>query len=109
MDYEIGHAPPRGIAEIPRDKAEGTLSEIAGKPISLGDNLAMTGSPETCPACGSSDVWDMGHLDREAVHPLVWGEGHGTADSYVCGSCDAGWIEGWKPHRITWVRPWRAG
>jgi hypothetical protein len=109
VEYEIGHARPRGIPKVPRKEAEATLSEIAGKPISLGDNLAMTGRPETCPACGSSDVWAMGYLDREEVHPVVWGEGYGTADSYICRSCDAGWEEGWKPHPITWVRPWRAG
>lgn len=72
MDYEIGHAPPRGMPEIPRIEAEGMLTEIAGKSISIGENLAMTGCPETCPACGSSEVWDMGYLEREQVHPLVW-------------------------------------
>jgi hypothetical protein len=109
MEHEVGHAPPRGMPEIPRDKAEGELSEIAGKPISLGDKLAMTGAPETCPACGSTEVRTMDMLAREEVHPVVWGDGYGTADSYICASCDAGWIEGWKPHPITWVRPWRAG
>lgn len=110
MTHEIGHAPPRGIPPIPRDEAERILSEVAaGKPIPLGDNLEMTGAPETCPACGSNEVLDMGWLEQDEVHPLVWGEGYGTADSYVCDSCEAGWIEGWKPHPITWVRPWRAG
>lgn len=111
VEHEIGHHPPRGIPAIPSDEAERLLSDIAGKPISLG-NLEVTEAPESCPACGSSQVFDMRDtdgdpFDREEVHPLVWGEGYATCDSYFCVSCDAGWIEGWKPHPITWVRPWR--
>lgn len=107
MEHEIGHAAPRGIPSVPREDAERELSELAGTPISLGDDLVMTGAPETCPACGATDVQGMDGLARDEVHPVVWGEGYGTADSYVCTSCGAGWIEGWKPHPITWVRPWR--
>lgn len=86
----------------------------AGRPISLDDALAVTQGPASCPACGATEVQDapsaLGRWDaQDEVHPLVWGEGYGIADTYVCPTCDAGWIEGWRPHPITWVRPWRAG
>lgn len=111
MQHEIGHAPPRGLPKVPAEDADEQLSAIAGSPISLGENLVMSCGPASCPACGSSDVEDaLGYmidgLGKDGVHPIVWGDGYGLADTYVCRNCGAGWIEGVKPHPITWVRPW---
>ena len=48
--------------------------------------------------------------DRDRIHPLVWHPTEWMADSFVCGACDAGWIEPDDAEPITWVRPyWRAG
>lgn len=113
MDHEIGHAPPRGMPLVPGEAAEALLSELTGKPVALGDDPIVTEGPDTCPACGSTQIRTavaaFGGWDAEGkVHPLLWGVGHGICDSYVCNACDAGWQEGWKPHPITWVRPWRS-
>ena len=112
MEHEIGHAPPRVMPLVPAREAERELSELAGKPISL-RGLVVTTDPETCPACGATEVEDalryqIDGLGRDEVHPVVWGDGYGLSDTSVCGGCGAGWIEGHKPHPITWVRPWRA-
>jgi hypothetical protein len=101
------------MPRVPAEEADRQLSDLAGKAISLGESLAMSSGPESCPACGSTNVEDalryqIDGLEREDVHPIVWGEGCALADTYVCRDCDAGWIEGFKPHPITWVRPWRA-
>lgn len=100
------------MPQVPVEEADQQLSAIAGTPVSLGDHLAMTAGPESCPACGSSDLEDaLRHqiegVGQRDVHPVVWGDGYGLADTYVCRACGAGWIEGFKPHPITWVRPWR--
>jgi hypothetical protein len=113
MDHEVGHSPPRGLPRVPTEEANELLSDLAGKPVELSENLAMSSGPTTCPACGSSSVEDalryqVDGLGLEEVHPVVWGEGYALADTYVCKDCDAGWIEGSKPHPITWVRPWRS-
>lgn len=48
--------------------------------------------------------------DRDRIHPLVWHPTEWMADSFVCGSCDAGWIEPDDAEPITWIRPyWRVG
>lgn len=111
---EIGIAPARGLPEGDREETERSLSESLGTEIKLGPHLAVSRSPESCPACGSTDViWgcdDEQRRSREEIHPLVWHETALMADSYICRDCDAGWTEGWKPETITWVRPyWRVG
>jgi hypothetical protein len=107
---EIGTAPPRGRPRIDRAEASGALSRLAGEAIELGPNANAFTSPTTCPACGSSDVtWGCDEKviqDRNRIHPLVWHPTEWMADSFVCGTCDAGWIEPDDPEPVTWVRPY---
>lgn len=111
---EVGRAAPRGRPPVDQGDAERMLSSLARETISLGPNIIVSGLPETCPACEASDVmWgcdpDQGRT-REEIHPLVWHEMQRMADSFVCRSCWAGWIEPDGPQPITWVRPyWRLG
>lgn len=45
---------------------------------------------------------------QDEIHPLVWHESESMADSFICNTCSAGWIEPDDPEAITWVRPyWR--
>jgi hypothetical protein len=108
---EIGSAEPRGRPRLDNAAASEALSALAGEAVELGSNAAAFTSPATCPACGSSEVvWgcDERTIDRERIHPLVWHPTEWMADSFVCGACDAGWIEPDEPERIIWVRPyWR--
>lgn len=94
---------------MPRDEADATLSRLAGSDIHLGDSVRVTRGRETCPACGSPDLaWDCSDdqtRPREQIHPLVWHQTQWMADSFICRTCDAGWIEPDDPAPITWVRP----
>ena len=85
MEHEIGHASPRVMPQVPAREAERELSELAGKPISL-SGLVVTTDLETCPARGSTEVEDalryqIDRLGRGEVHPVVWGDGYGLADT----------------------------
>lgn len=107
---EIGSAQPRGRPRIDRAEASDALSRLAGEAIELGQNAVVFTSPTACPACGSSGViWGCDEKvieDRNRIHPLVWHPSEWMADSFVCGACDAGWIEPDDPEPITWVRPY---
>jgi hypothetical protein len=108
---EIGKASPRGRPRIPNSEGEADLSRIARTEISLGDGVIVSGSPSTCPACGAHTViWAYGgptdNVPRERIHPVVWHDTENLANSYICESCSAGWIEPDDPEPITWVRPW---
>lgn len=97
---------------IANDEADRLLSDLAGKDVRLPEGAQVHGSPAACPACGSDAViWGCDERithTRESIHPLVWDETEWMADSYVCGACDAGWIEPDEPEVINWVRPyWR--
>ncbi len=75
-------------------------------------NAVASGSPSACPACNSAEIeWgcsDYQQRSKEEIHPLVWHETQWMADSFVCRTCHAGWIEPDDPEPITWVRPyWR--
>lgn len=109
---EVGTAAPRGRPVIARDEADQLLSDLAGESIRLPEGAQVHGSPATCPACRSDAViWGCDERvmhTRESIHPFVWHDTEWMADSYVCGDCDAGWIEPDEPEVITWVRPyWR--
>ena len=110
---EVGTAPPRNLPVIPIDVAESQLSEfLNGEP--LPPNVWVSGQPETCPACGASTVvWgvvdpkDPLYRPREEIHPLVWHETQWMAESWLCRTCEAGWIEDdSSPEPLTWVRPY---
>lgn len=95
-----------------RAHASKELSALASEAIELGPNVVVFSSPTTCPACGSSEVtWGCDETvihGRDRIHPLVWHPTEWMADSFVCGACNAGWIEPDDPEPITWVRPyWR--
>jgi hypothetical protein len=109
---EIGVAEPRGRPGERPHVVNDMLSRLANEPIELGSNVVAYRSPETCPACGSYEViWgcdDKVINDRNQIHPLVWHETEWMADSFVCASCSAGWIEPEDAVPITWIRPyWR--
>jgi hypothetical protein len=105
--HQVGTAPPRGRPRIDRDQAERQLSELAGTDIRLPERAVVSGGPTTCPACGSNQVtWAVVAAEGTKVHPLIWHATERLADSFVCGACDAGWIEPDDPQPITWVRPW---
>lgn len=109
---EIGTAPPRGRPKLDRADTERTLSEIAGKEITLPAGAVVTRGPAICPACGSTNLmWgcdSQQNKTREEIHPLVWHDTEWMADSFICRDCQAGWIEPDEPDVITWVRPyWR--
>jgi hypothetical protein len=93
-----------------RAVASDALSRLTGKAIELPQNSVAFTSPSTCPACGASDVmWGCDEQvtsDRNRIHPLVWHPTEWMADSFVCGACDAGWIEPDDPAPIVWVRPY---
>lgn len=107
---EIGVATARGRPVVPHHEVEQMLSDLSGDRVVLGDNVIAHSSPLSCPACGSSAViWgcdDRIHQTKEQIHPLVWHATEWMADSFVCGSCWAGWIEPDEPEPITWVRPY---
>lgn len=109
---ETGVAPPRGRRAIPRNEAEAELRCIAQQKIDLPEGARVSGGPEECPACGAPDVvWGCGvevSITKEQVHPLVWHETEWMADTFICRTCHAGWIESDDAGPITWVRPyWR--
>jgi len=92
--------------------AEEELSRIRGKSVALPQGSVVRGAPKTCPACGSPRImWGCDpeqKLDREEIHPLVWHDTQWMADTFICRTCDAGWIESDDPETISWVRPyWR--
>ena len=94
--------------------AETQLSEAVGRPVALPENAVVSSGPTTCPVCGSEKVeWgcsDYVTQSKEEIHPVVWHETEWMADSFVCRTCNAGWIEPDDPETITWVRPyWRIG
>jgi hypothetical protein len=111
-ENEIGIAPPRGRPQLSRRRAERMLSSLARKEIRLGPKVVAHRAPETCPACGSTNVmWgcDEGQQrSQDEIHPFVWHKDAWMADSFICRDCDAGWIEPDDSEPITWVRPyWR--
>jgi hypothetical protein len=83
--------------------------------VQLPERAMVSSGPTSCPACGSERViWgcdpDTQTRPLEEIHPLVWHETEWMADSFICGDCQAGWIEPDEPEPITWVRPyWRLG
>jgi hypothetical protein len=88
------------------------LSAIAGEPINLPTNAVVHTGPSSCPACGSSEVmWGCAPEQQRPpneIHPIVWHETEWMADSFICRTCSAGWIEPDGAAPITWVRPyWR--
>jgi hypothetical protein len=107
---EVGTAEPRGRPVIDRKEAEETLSGVAGETVHLPDAAVVTGRPSSCPACGSTDLmWGCDPAQdksQDQIHPLVWHETEWMADSYICCTCHAGWIEPDDPQPITWVRPY---
>lgn len=107
---EIGTAPRRGRPRVPRQDTEQHRSEAVGHAVKLPDNAVVTGGPTTCPACGSNEIeWgcsDYQRRSKDEIHPLVWHETELMADSFLCRTCDAGWIEPNDPEPITWVRPY---
>ena len=112
MTNEVGTAPARGRPLVAREKAELELSALAGQSIELPSNAVVHAGPDSCPACGSRDVmWGCDARqtrDREEIHPMVWHDDAWMADSFICRTCWAGWIEPDEPDPITWVRPyWR--
>ena len=113
LSNEVGHAAGRGRIVVARDEADRVVSDLAGHPMTLPVDAVMTHGPETCPACGALTVqWGCdpdGDL-REPIHPLVWHDTEWMADSFICLTCDAGWIEPDRAEPITWVRPyWQVG
>lgn len=109
-EHETGTAPPRGRRRMSRAEAEEQLSIATGQTVELPENAVVERGPDTCPACGASEVvWgcsDFNQRTREQIHPFVWHETSWMADSFLCRACDAGWIEPDGPEPITWVRPW---
>jgi hypothetical protein len=107
---EVGTSAARGRPSIPREDAAEELSALAGKPIELPANAVVHAGPETCPACGSREVmWGCDERQtrqRDEIHPLVWHETEWMADSFICRTCWAGWVEPDDPSVITWVRPY---
>lgn len=111
-DNEVGTAAPRGRPRVAREDAERQLTEVTGHSVRLPENAVVSSHPTTCPACGSTTVeWGCSEYvthSKEEIHPLVWDEVAWMADSFVCRTCDAGWVEPDDPQPITWVRPyWR--
>lgn len=111
---EIGSTQSRGRPRVDHADANSALSRLAGGAIELGPNAFAFTSPTTCPACGSvAVIWGCDERviqDRNRIHPLVWHPTEWMADSFVCGTCYAGWIEPDDPEPVTWVRPyWRVG
>ncbi len=107
-----GTAETPGRRVVPAPDADHLLTELVGREVSLPDKAVMTSGPDSCPACGARTVmWgcDPGQtLSREEIHPLVWHETAWMADTFICRSCDAGWIQPDGPGQVTWVRPyWR--
>jgi hypothetical protein len=107
---EIGSAPERARPVVGRETAEAQLSQVAEHPINLPERVVVTSAPQTCPACGAQTVvWGCDpSVDRPLteIHPAVWSEHELMADSFICTTCDAGWIEPDQPAAITWVRPY---
>jgi hypothetical protein len=107
---EFGIAPPRGRPRGSKTDTEALLSKSLGKETRLPTDAVVTRPPETCPACGSSNViWGCDpeqERTREEIHALVWDRIGWMADSFICRDCNAGWIEPDDPETITWVRPY---
>lgn len=107
---EIGTAPARGRPVVATEEAEKKLSAIKGERIGLPEGAIVRGSPRTCPACDSDQVmWGCDPdqtREREEIHPLVWHPTEWMADTFICRTCNAGWIEPDEPEVITWVRPY---
>jgi hypothetical protein len=85
------------------------MSQTFRKPVKLPPGVAITGGPESCPACGSQEImWGCNPSQTKGkaeIHPLVWSE-QGMADSWICESCQAGWVERREVAPLTWVRPY---
>ncbi len=107
---ETGTAEMPGRPVVPTTDADDLLTGLAGREIILPETAVMTMGPESCPACGARTVmWGCDpeqSLSREEIHPLVWHETEWMADTFICRTCDAGWIQPDDPGQITWVRPY---
>ena len=111
---EIGTAPARGRPKQSRGEVERMLSNLTDRPVHLPENARITSGPSTCPACGAETVmWGCDPTQtrsREEIHPIVWHETEWMADTFICRTCNAGWIEPDEAVAITWVRPyWKVG
>jgi hypothetical protein len=109
---ETGVSETPGLRVVPAADADDLLTNLAGHDMSLPSSAVMTSGPESCPACGARSVmWGCDpeqSLSRGEIHPLVWHETEWMADTFICRTCDAGWIQPDGPGQITWVRPyWR--
>lgn len=106
---EVGTSAPRGREELSRPDAEAMLSKLARRDVRIGSRVSVTRGPSSCPRCGSNLVmWgcDLAQQRTHAeIHPLAWSESEWMADTFICCSCWAGWIEPDDPMPITWVRP----
>lgn len=106
---EIGSTPPRRRPSIAKSDAEDHLSDAVGEEVRLPDSAVVSGSPASCPACGSERVmWgcdDRQTRTKDEIHPLVWDADDWMAESFICEACDAGWIER-EDAPISWVRPY---
>ena len=106
---EIGQAPSR---QRSHDKpgAEQVVSDLLKQEVSLGPDVRVSWGPTLCPRCGSEDiVWFFGiqpQVPLAEVHTALQ-DRVTLADTYVCRTCHAGWIEPDQPEPITWVRPFR--
>jgi hypothetical protein len=43
---------------------------------------------------------------RSHLHPDLFSDAAWAADTFLCGACQAGWIEPDRPRPIPWLRPW---
>lgn len=107
---KVGTSEPRGRPKLPRAEVQSQLSELSGSEIRLPDRAVAMSGPETCPACGAPDpIWGCDRrivLRQPEIHPKVWDPAAWMADSFVCRTCSAGWVEPDEPEPITWVRPY---
>jgi hypothetical protein len=107
---ELGVAPARGRPRADVDEIAATLTDLIGEQIEFSDRVVAYSSPKSCPACGASNVvWGCDETirhGRDEIHPLVWHESEWMADSFICSTCWAGWIEPDQAAPISWVRPY---
>jgi hypothetical protein len=111
LTNEIGEGPFRARPVVPDEEAREQLRCLGAQ--ELPEGLVMTGSPTTCPACGSTAIlWgcdDGQPFGQEHIHPLIWNDEQWLADTFMCLECSAGWIEPDEPAVVQWVRPyWKA-
>ena len=104
--HEMGIAPARTRPRIDRTKADAALKSLGAS--GLPPDAIAVGSRSRCPACGAQTVsWAVTEGRSGEPHPVVMHATELLADSFVCTSCTAGWIENDNQvEPIRWVRPW---